>query len=464
MKNAIKNVWRNSMNIKLSDADKTKELFDDVKRKNYYEWQEAREQDSECESYEEWKKRNKLGVKYISDEIIAPQIIKHLDGKRIATVGGLKLITDFSKLAKDINAIYIREFIPEETDIIVSSNIYFDDFIKNKSDWWENIKINFPDLSIIRESEFLKLLGFKVPKSECKGEAKVNELENYTVIDLEATGFNTNECEIIELAAVTIRNNEVFDTFSTLVKPNNEIPYIVTQKTNITNEMVEDAPTINDVFEKYLEFIGNGIILGHNIDTFDLPILHRYCKKLNLEPLNNDSLDTLKFARKCDIDVPNYKLTTLTKHFNIEHKDSHRALNDCIANFKCYEILKPKYTGNSKTTSKSSQSKTTNNKLSSCSLHKEYSNISEKNIVLTGDFKVGKRNEIKSFLEDNGASVKNSVSGKTNYVIIGSLGSEDWKFGNYGEKVEKALELQSKGKDIKIIKEEEFFKCLKETV
>ena len=63
-----------------------------------------------------------------------------------------------------------------------------------------------------------------------------------------------------------------------------------------------------------------------------------------------------------------------------------------------------------------------------------------------------------------GASVKNSVSGKTDYVIVGGYGSNDWACGNYGSKVKKALELQSKGKDIKIIKEEEFFKCLKETV
>lgn len=59
-----------NINSKLSDVDKTKELFDDVKRKNYYKWQEAREQNSEYESYEDWKKRNKLGVKYIFDEII----------------------------------------------------------------------------------------------------------------------------------------------------------------------------------------------------------------------------------------------------------------------------------------------------------------------------------------------------------------------------------------------------------
>lgn len=534
----------------ISNSYQSKELIEKIKEDNYNNWRNQKGISESFESHEDWKKRKRLGIKYISDVVTAPQLIKHLDGKRIATVGGLKLITDFSKLAKDINAIYIRDFIPEETDIIVSSNIYFDDFIKNdNSDVWKNIKINFPDLIIIRESEFLKSLGFKVPKSECKGEAKVNELENYTVIDLETTDRNAKTCEIIELAAVKIRNNEIFDTFSTLVKPNNKIPYIVTQKNNITNEMVENAPVINDVFKEYLDFIGDDIVLGHNIDLYDMPIIRRYCDELNSDPLNNDTLDTLKFSRKCDIDVPDHKLTTLTKYFEIEHKNAHRALADCIANHECYQKLKKLY--NPLNASKVIKNKTSgtrkwNTKLSEETLRlkelnemvndiiaddvltdKEvnllsnwlnanqhlsgnypfdtiYKAVSEvledgiitneekaflldvlsnfsnpvesysenidnidltaKQIVLTGDFVNGTKAEIVSKLEMLGAIVKSGVSSKTDYVIVGGYGSDNWACGNYGSKVKKALELQSKGKDVKIIKEEEFFKCLKATV
>lgn len=101
-----------------------------------------------------------------------------MDGKRIATVGGLKLITNFGKLAEDINAIYNRKIIPEETDIIVSNNIYYEDFIKNKNaNKWRIFKMNYPNLLMIRESEFLKMLRFKVSKSECKRE---NHKENLT--------------------------------------------------------------------------------------------------------------------------------------------------------------------------------------------------------------------------------------------------------------------------------------------
>lgn len=65
--------------------------------------------------------------------------------------------------------------------------------------------------------------------------------------------------------------------------------------------------------------------------------------------------------------------------------------------------------------------------------------------------------EIESFLENRGAVLKKAISGKTDYLIIGTLGNEDWSFGSYGSKFEKAVELQEKGKPIKILKEEDFF-------
>lgn len=91
-------------------------------------------------------------------------------------------------------------------------------------------------------------------------------------------------------------------------------------------------------------------------------------------------------------------------------------------------------------------------------------NLDGKLIVLTGDFIYGSKDEVTNKLEMLGASVKNSVSGKTDYVIVGGNGSEAWSCGNYGSKVKKAIEYQSKGKGVKIIKEEVFFKCLEQTI
>lgn len=170
-------------------------------------------------------------------------------------------------------------------------------------------------------------------------------ISDYTVIDLETTDINIYRCEIIELSAVKVRNSEIIDTFSTLVKPHGKISSLITTITGITNEMVKNAPKIQDVLSDYISFISDDIILGHNIASFDRNIIKIHCERLGLPPFCNDTLDTLTYSRYCDINVPDRKLTTLTNYFNIEHKNAHRALADCIANHECYEKLKEFFIG-----------------------------------------------------------------------------------------------------------------------
>ncbi|MDE7122388.1 MAG: BRCT domain-containing protein, partial [Oscillospiraceae bacterium] len=92
------------------------------------------------------------------------------------------------------------------------------------------------------------------------------------------------------------------------------------------------------------------------------------------------------------------------------------------------------------------------------------SDLKDKSIVLTGEFASGQRKSIKAWLENLGAVVRSGVSSKTDYLIIGSLGSPDWKFGDYGDKVAKAQAFQLKGKAIEIVQEGDFFECQPITV
>ena len=297
-----------------------------------------------------------------------------------------------------------------------------------------------------------------------KGENLRIKTDNYTVIDLETTGKYVGYCEIIEMSAVRVRDNKVTDTFSTFIKPNSEIPEKVTEITGINDDMVADAPGIREKLPEFLEFVGDDIVVGHNIASFDSSLIYDLCLEFGLKPFANQMVDTLHYARCCDIDVPDYKLTTLTEYFGIEH-DAHRALNDCLANVKVYEKLKETYTGhyNTKIADDSSEmpeilSETENiSKPENLCVCETYADLSGKSIVLTGEFECGSRAEIELFLENQGAVIKTSVSGKTDYLLIGTLGNEDWSFGSYGSKFEKAVELQEKGKPIKILKEEDFF-------
>ena len=81
--------------------------------------------------------------------------------------------------------------------------------------------------------------------------------------------------------------------------------------------------------------------------------------------------------------------------------------------------------------------------------------LEDKTFCLTGDFKTGTKSEIEKMLSAKGAVKKNSVSGKLDFLFVGGLGSEAWKYGNIGGKIAKAQELQEKGKNIQIISEDD---------
>lgn len=447
--------------------------INEIKKQNYYEWQEKLKRTTDIMPYEEWLLLRNLGTKFVSDEIERINDFEYdnfFADKRIATVGGLKFITNAKKLLPEIGGIYHKDIIPDETDIVLSSNAFYNNILKRSlkghkfagsTGYWKNLIADYPHIKIMRESEFLRKIGYDVPFSECKGEVFKEDISNYTVIDIETTGTSTKTCEIIELAAVKVVNGSIVDEYDSLIKPTSSISKKITELTGITNEMVENAPLIKNELQNFLDFVGDDIILGHNISTFDSSIIYRYCETLGLNPFINDMLDTLNYAHYCNIDVPDYKLSTLSEYFGIEY-DAHRAKNDCFANHKCYEELKMRHSGKyRKATAKESIIKKSSLGIS---VNDDFTPISEKQICLSGDFACGSKEEITAKLETIGATVKKAVSGKTDYLIVGKNGSDNWSCGNYGSKVKKALELQAKGKDIKIIKEEEFFKCTKATV
>lgn len=95
-----------------------------------------------------------------------------------------------------------------------------------------------------------------------KGKVLRDWQNNYVVIDCETTGLNPEYDEIIEFAAAKIRNCEIVDTFTTLIKPKRKIDDFIEDLTGITNEMLLGAPTIKEVINDISSFIGNDIIVG----------------------------------------------------------------------------------------------------------------------------------------------------------------------------------------------------------
>lgn len=153
---------------------------------------------------------------------------------------------------------------------------------------------------------------------------------NIVVFDIETTGLNPEIDQIIELGAVKIEKGNIIEKFSTFVKPTIEIPFEVMELTHITNEMVEDAPEIEDVIRQFFEFSKGCVLCGHNIINFDIKFIRRFGSYQNLE-FNNDIIDTLNEARVSRLKISRFNLGTVTKALGIELKGAHRAWNDAFA-------------------------------------------------------------------------------------------------------------------------------------
>lgn len=162
---------------------------------------------------------------------------------------------------------------------------------------------------------------------------------DFTVIDLETTGRGNQFGEITELSGIRYRNYEPVETFTTLVKAHNPILPFVSTLTGIDDAMLINSPDISEVIEAFVAFLGDDIIVGHNVN-FDLNLVYDAYYDTTKKHVTNDYTDTLRFARILVDDSENHKLATLCQYFNIERVNGHRGLPDCEQTGSLYIKLK----------------------------------------------------------------------------------------------------------------------------
>mgnify|MGYP005927565453 FL=1 len=162
----------------------------------------------------------------------------------------------------------------------------------------------------------------------------------YCVLDLETTGFSATNDRITEIGIMKVKNKEVIDEFSCFVNPGRHIPERVTEVTNITDEMVKDAETIEQVFPKMLEFLGdqeNTVIVAHNAN-FDVGFLKQNAKRLGYD-FDYSYLDTLSLAKDLFPDYKKYKLGKIAENLGIKVEVAHRALDDVDTTVKVFNVM-----------------------------------------------------------------------------------------------------------------------------
>lgn len=156
------------------------------------------------------------------------------------------------------------------------------------------------------------------------------ETDTYVVFDVETTGLSAVYDTIIELAAVRVRDGEIIDRFERFANPHHPLSSVTTELTGITDDMVKDAPEVEDVMKDFIDFIGDGVLVAHNA-SFDMGFFYASCKRADIETAAYPVIDTLELARFLYPDLRNHRLNTLAKKFDIELTQHHRAIYDTEA-------------------------------------------------------------------------------------------------------------------------------------
>ncbi len=192
-----------------------------------------------------------------------------------------------------------------------------------------NYQLIFPKSYQVVEQQFLFVENSPVS----------NFLQNNTfvVFDLETTGLDSSKDEITEIGAVKIVNGELTETFSTLIKPKQIIPDFIVKMTGISNELVKDAPSIEEVLPDFYKFCHGSTIVAYNIN-FDYKFINHFGLKLGYK-FKNKQIDAMHLAR---IGIPNLKRYTLKDAVNklgINLTNAHRAMFDTVATAKLFLAL-----------------------------------------------------------------------------------------------------------------------------
>lgn len=299
---------------------------------------------------------------------------------------------------------------------------------------------------------------------ENKGNSLLELPDNYTVIDIETTGLDSSLDDILEISAVKVRNNTITDSFSSLVHYAEELPEFITELTGITNDMVKDAPSLDIVLNNFYNFIGDDILIGHNVN-FDINFLYDNLKKNANKYLSNDFVDTLRLARKVIKELDHHRLSDLLSYYKIDNSNQHRALADCNYTFEIYNNLKKDiyalygnfedFANSIKRTRKAYDLTVTVDYID------EDNYFYGKNVVFTGTLQKMPRVEAQQTVVNLGGTVSDNVNKKTNCLVMGMQDYSKIK-SEKSNKQRKAEEYILKGQDIVILTENVFYDILNE--
>lgn len=302
-----------------------------------------------------------------------------------------------------------------------------------------------------------------------KGKSLVTFPTSFTVIDIETTGLDTSFDRIIELSAIKVRDGKVVDSFSTLVNPQRPLDWWIIELTGINDDMLKDAPLISDTINQFVDFLGDDIVVGHNVN-FDINFIYDYYKWVANIDFTNDFVDTLRLARFILKDLEHHRLSDLVEHLGLGVDVKHRGLDDANVAFEILSVLKDKVIkeyGDINIFEKAFNHHIAGliaKDITSTKTDFDITNpLFSKDCVFTGTLAKMPRKQAFQIVVDCGGRIEDGITKKTNYLIVGSLEyARNIKDGK-SSKLKKAEQMIIKGKDIQILSENTFYDMVETT-
>lgn len=311
---------------------------------------------------------------------------------------------------------------------------------------------------------------------EKKGKSIIALPDCYTVIDTETTGLDYEFCEIIEVAAVRVRNGVVVDRFSSLVKPEGHYFYdtngnlcvgyvdaFITSLTGITDEMLHTAPNPADIIPNFVNFLSDDILIGHNVN-FDVNFLYDLCEKLGIE-FSNDFIDTMRIARKLLPELPHHRLKDLTEHFGVTNQNEHRSLGDCMATNAIYDRMKLQVISSVGEDAfvglfKRHWGIKSSDVVATITDFDDTNPFYQKTVVFTGALSSMQRKDAMQIIANLGGINADGVTKKTNFLVIGNEEFVSSVKNGKTNKMKRAEAHILKGADLQIISEDVFLSMI----
>lgn len=297
---------------------------------------------------------------------------------------------------------------------------------------------------------------------------RFSDLSKFVVLDIETTGLNPQRDRIIEVAAVKFENFQVIETFATLINPCIPLPRRITELTGITHAELRKAPQWQEKQDALLEFIDGYTLVGHNLAGFDI----RFLNNAIGEKLPNPLIDTLEYSRTVFPDLPRHKLSYLKQVLGINVNTSHRALDDVkttffllVACMRQEASMEPIYSNMDVWVAENTNTyvppilpkKVKPSDIPPIAVNADPNNpLYGRRIVFTGELSIP-REQAMRLAAEQGAILRTTVSGKTDFLVVGQQDLAVVGADGMSSKEEKAHLLNDLGKGhIQIINETQF--------